>query len=491
MAMLGKRRPPRPASNKSGLARQESAKQAPKAETTREQALTIERLAHDGRGVGHLPSGKAVFVDQALPGERIEIATHVTRKRFDEAHIRERLSTATDRVVPPCPHFGHCGGCDLQHLSVPAQREHKREVVRELLSRQGITWQGDIDTLKSDSDAYRRRARLGVNVDREGHVLMGFRAQRSHRLVDIASCCVLVPELQALIAPLRDLLGSLKSPRDVGHIELLATPDTCVVVVRQLKDQPQDTERWKTFAQEQGVALGMRSGRDKVDSEGKSCDGAAQAKSQASASELHWHGAAPVLNDTLTLPGVEPIILAFSPGDFLQVNADVNQQMVAQVMQWLAPQKGQQVLDLYSGIGNFSLPMAAAGAKVHAVEGNPAMVARLTANAHRHQLPVNGQQADLNSRESVNALLNEIPADAVILDPPRGGAESVCQALAKLSAKTHQRPRIAYVSCDPATLARDAAHLMHGGYRVARVVVADMFVHTAHMETLMLLEPSA
>ncbi|MCL7928791.1 23S rRNA (uracil(1939)-C(5))-methyltransferase RlmD [Halomonas llamarensis] len=491
MAMLGKRRPPRPASNKSGLARQESAKQAPNAETTSDQVLTIERLAHDGRGVGHLPSGKAVFVDQALPGERVEIATHMTRKRFDEAHIRERLSAAPERVTPPCPHFGHCGGCDLQHMSVPAQREHKREVVRELLFRQGISWQGSLDTLKSDSDAYRRRARLGVNVDREGRVLMGFRAQRSHRLVDIASCCVLVPELQALITPLRDVLGSLKSPRDVGHIELLATPDTCVVIVRQLKEQPQDADRWHAFANEQGVALGMRSGRDSAERDSINRDNPERAKSQAGSPELHWVGAPPVLNDILTLPGCESLTLEFSPGDFLQVNADVNQQMVAQVIQWLAPQKGQQLLDLYAGMGNFSLPMAAAGAKVHAVEGSPAMVARLVANAHRHQLPVNGQQADLNSRESVNALLKEIPADAVILDPPRGGAESVCQALAKISAKPHQRPRIAYVSCDPATLARDAAHLMHGGYRIARVVAADMFVHTAHMETLMLLEPPA
>ncbi|MDR5899863.1 23S rRNA (uracil(1939)-C(5))-methyltransferase RlmD [Halomonas vilamensis] len=490
MAMLGKRRPSRPASNKSGLARQESAKQTPNAETAREQALTIERLAHDGRGVGHLPSGKAVFVDQALPGEHVEIATHVTRKRFDEAHIRERLSTAAERVTPPCPHFGHCGGCDLQHMSVPAQREHKREVVRDLLA-QGLTWQGDIGTLKSDTDAYRRRARLGVNVDREGHVLMGFRAQRSHRLVDIASCCVLVPELQALITPLRDLLGTLQSPRDVGHIELLSTSDTQVVVVRQLKDQPKDVERWKAFAQEQGVALGMRSGRDSIDRDSLNRDNPERAKSQADAPELHWVGAPPMLNDTLALSGFEPLTLAFSPGDFLQVNAAVNQQMVAQVMQWLAPQKGQQLLDLYSGIGNFSLPMAAAGAKVQAVEGNPAMVAQLAANAHHHDLPVMAQQANLNSRKSVDALLKETPTEAVILDPPRGGAESVCQALATISTKTHPRPRIAYISCDPSTLARDAAYLVHGGYRIAHVFMADMFVHTAHMETLMLLEPPA
>ncbi|WP_075881349.1 23S rRNA (uracil(1939)-C(5))-methyltransferase RlmD [Vreelandella massiliensis] len=481
MAMLGKRRPPRPASNKSGLARQESARQAPTSHGDSAQVLTIERLAHDGRGVGHLPSGKAVFVDQALPGERVGIATHRTRKRFDEAHVRELHLRADERVTPPCPYFGHCGGCDLQHLSVPAQRAHKREVVRELLARQGLVWQGDIDTLKSDSDAYRRRARLGVNVDRDGRVLMGFRAQRSHRLVDIASCHVLVPELQSLIAPLRDVLGSLKSPRDVGHIELLATPEARVVVVRQLKAQPQDAERWQAFARSQGVALGMRAGRDSDEAQ-------EEAKGQQQGPEVHWFGAPPALNDTLTLPRGDTLTLAFSPGDFIQVNAEVNQQMVGWVMQWLTPQPGQTLLDLFAGIGNFSLPMAASGAKVHAVEGNPAMVARLAANAHRHQLAVSGQQADLNARESVETLLHDTAADAVILDPPRSGAESVCRALAK-PAPEAPRPRVAYVSCDPATLARDAAHLVHGGYRIARVAVADMFVHTAHMETLMLLEP--
>lgn len=479
--MLGKRRPPRPTSSQSGLARQESTRQVPKPEGDSAQVLTIERLAHDGRGVGHLPSGKAVFVDQALPGEKVDIATHRTRKRFDEAHVRELHLRADERVTPPCPYFGHCGGCDLQHLSVPAQRAHKRDVVRELLARQGLVWQGDIDTLKSDSEAYRRRARLGVNVDRDGRVLMGFRAQRSHRLVDIASCHVLVPELQALIVPLRQVLESLNAPRDVGHIELLATSDVRAVVVRQLKAQPQDAERWQAFAQSQGVALGLRSGR-------ASDDGQGETKGQQQAPELHWFGAPPAFNDTLTLPGGDTLTLAFSPGDFIQVNAEVNQQMVAWVRQWLAPQPGQTLLDLYAGIGNFSLPMAASGARVHAVEGNPAMVARLTANAHRHQLTVSGQQADLNAPESVAALLHDIAADAVMLDPPRSGAERVCQALAKPTAEAW-RPRIAYISCDPATLARDAAHLVHGGYRIARVAVADMFVHTAHMETLMLLEP--
>jgi 23S rRNA (uracil1939-C5)-methyltransferase len=214
---------------------------------------------------------------------------------------------------------------------------------------------------------------------------------------------------------------------------------------------------------------------------------------QAQQSGVHWFGAEPVLEDTLALPDAESLALSFAMGDFIQVNAAVNQQMVARVIDWLAPAKNEQILDLFAGIGNFSLPMAALGAKVHAVEGNIAMVARIATNARRHSLPVSGQQADLNTPDSINALLADIRPDAVILDPPRSGAEVVCQALGRLAARagnSESAPRVAYVSCDPATLARDAAHLVHGGYRITQIAVADMFVHTAHMETLMLLEPT-
>ena len=462
MAMLGKRRPPRPASGHSGLARTPGGK-APHTATEDASPLVIERLAHDGRGVAHSANGKTVFVDQALPGEHVDVAVHLTRKRFDEAHIKSLLTTSEQRVTPPCPHFGHCGGCDLQHLNVDAQRAHKRDVVRDLFARQGITLK-DIGSIQGDDQGYRRRARLGVKVDSQGNTRLGFRAAHSHRLVDIERCPVLVDSLQQLLTPLRELLGTLEAPRQVGHIELLATATTQVVLVRQLKEHSQDAERWQVFAQHQQVALGTWLGRDTP--------------------TLHWNSAAPVLEESLVLDGQTPLSLSFAPGDFLQVNAQVNQQIVARVIEWLAPQPEQKILDLFAGIGNFSLPIAAAGAKVHAVEGNPAMVARIAINAKHNGLMVSGQQADLSDPGSVKQLLDEhADSDALVLDPPRSGGEAICQALAR-----HPVAKVVYISCDPATLARDAAHLVHAGYRVKQVAVADMFLHTAHMETLVLFE---
>lgn len=465
MAMLGQRRPPRPASGHSGLAGTPGGKARHSAPDDA-ASLVIERLAHDGRGVAHAANGKTVFVDQALPGEKVDVAIHLTRKRFDEAHIKALLTASEQRVVPPCPHFGHCGGCDLQHLNVEAQRTHKREVVRDLFSRQGIVL-NDIGLIHSGEQGYRRRARLGVKVDGQGNTRLGFRAPNSHRLVDIERCPVLVDTLQQLLMPLRELLATLDAPRLVGHIELLATATTQVVLVRQLKKHAEDAERWQVFAQQQQVALGTWLGRESP--------------------TLHWHGAAPALEETLTLTGLPPLTLTFEPGDFLQANAQVNQQMIAQVLAWLAPTPEHKLLDLFAGIGNFSLPMAASGAAVHAVEGSPTMVERIATNAARNQQIVSGQQADLNDALSVSALLDaHHDIDALVLDPPRNGGEVICQALARRSI-----PVVVYISCDPATLARDAAHLVHAGYKIKQVAVADMFLHTAHLETLVLFEKTA
>ncbi|WP_434985933.1 23S rRNA (uracil(1939)-C(5))-methyltransferase RlmD [Vreelandella zhaodongensis] len=485
MAMLGKRRPPRPTAGHSGLVRKPNRKAESKESAS--TALTIERLAHDGRGVAHNAAGKTVFVDQALPGEQVDAAVHVTRKRYDEAHIKTRLTTSEQRVEPPCPYFGQCGGCDLQHLNITAQRQHKRDVVTELMARQGITL-GTITALNGASEHYRRRARLGVKVDGQGNVLLGFRAPHSHRLVDIEQCHVLVPALNALILPLRQLLATLEAPRLVGHVELLATHEAIVILVRQLKAHEQDIARWQRFAEQQQISLGTWLGRETA--------------------AFHWNDAQnavePVLQEVLNLdemgirrtnlhqkdldleganaPGV--LTLHFLPGDFLQVNAEVNQKMVAQVVEWLTPMPGQQLLDLFAGIGNFSLPLAAAGAQMTAVEGNPTMVERITANAIANQLDVSALQADLSNADTVQNLLSECQQiDALVLDPPRNGAEAVCQALGR-----YKIPKVAYISCDPATLARDAAHLVHAGYRVRQVAVADMFLHTAHLETLMLFE---
>ncbi|MCE9683591.1 TRAM domain-containing protein [Halomonas alkalisoli] len=461
MAMLGKRRPPRQRSGVSGLQGRSS---EPPVRTTDPEvtAVTVQRLAHDGRGVARSASGKTLFIEGALPGERLEVAVHRSRKRFDEAHVRELLEASPERVEPPCPHYAQCGGCDLQHLAVAAQRQHKQAVLVDLLAREGISLSAPPALLAGASAGYRRRARLGVKVDAQGRVHLGFRVHHTSRLVDVEHCLVLVPSLEALLVPLRQLLARLEAPRQVGHLELVAADDVAVVVVRQLRDNHADRQRWLAFAREQGVAVGQLVGRD--------------------APVFEWLGSAPDLAYRLPGSGGD-LKLFFGPGDFLQVNEAVNAQLVATTREWLAPLDGERVLDLYAGVGNFSLPMAADGSHVTAVEGNPAMVERLVDNARINGLPVDARQADLSREAAVVALLEGIEPDAVVLDPPRDGAAAACRALV-------ERPvaRLVYVACDPATLARDAARLVHGGYRITRAAVADMFVHTSHLESILLFE---
>ncbi|WP_447957851.1 23S rRNA (uracil(1939)-C(5))-methyltransferase RlmD [Vreelandella sp. EE7] len=469
--MLGKKRPPRPKSGHSGLARTPPGAPTKGAEGN---TLIIDRLAHDGRGIAHSAAGKTVFVDKALPGEEVEAAVHIERKRFDEAHIKQRLTSAESRVAPPCPYYERCGGCDLQHLNLAAQREHKRQVVKELFARQGIEL-ARIDALDGSSEHYRRRARLGVRLDSQDNVLLGFRAAGSHRLVSIDHCHVLVPELSALIAPLKALLETLDAPKQVGHIELIKPAGKPVLLVRQLKANVHDAQAWQAFANEKGINVGAWVGREEP--------------------VLEWYGEPPTLEDTLSLPaGLKSpdaparLALGFSPGDFLQVNAEVNQQMIDRVIEWLTPtlasSAAPRVLDLFAGIGNFSLPLAVAGARVLAAEGSAAMVQRIATNAERYRLDIAARQVDLSQPARLGELFDVCEAiDAVVLDPPRGGAEAICHALGE-----RRVAQVVYIACDPATLARDAATLLQKGYRITDVTVADMFPHTAHIETLVLFE---
>ncbi|UYG08953.1 TRAM domain-containing protein [Halomonas sp. M4R1S46] len=463
MAALGKRRPPRPRSGVSGL--QERRREAPASPpaSDEETVLTIQGLAHDGRGVARNAAGKTVFVEGALPGERVEVAVHRTRQRYDEAHVRTLVEASPERVTPPCAHFARCGGCDLQHLSIDGQRRHKQAVLRELLARQGITPAGEPELLAGAGEGYRRRARLGVKVDADGGVHLGFRARHSHRLVDVESCPVLVPSLSVLPGPLRRLVEGLEAPRQVGHLELSASDAGVTLVVRQLRDHAADTARWRAFAEARGLHLARWVGRE--------------------APVFEWLTPRPTLASRLRVASQE-VTLSFSPGDFLQANEAVNQRMVAAALAWLAPlAAGERVLDLFAGVGNFSLPLAAQGARVRAVEGSPAMVERLADNARRNGLAVEARQADLNDAAACLPLLEDPAPGTVVLDPPRDGAEMACRLLAR-----HPAPRVLYVSCDPATLARDAAHLVRAGYVVSRWAVADMFAHTAHLESMLLLE---
>ncbi|WP_444984686.1 TRAM domain-containing protein [Halomonas mongoliensis] len=478
MAMLGKRRPRRERSGVSGLQGRQAPQSAPGRQGGADDTagVIIERLAHDGRGLAHDAAGKALFVEGALPGERVEVAVHRTRKRFDEAHLREVLEASPERAEPPCPHYARCGGCDLQHLEVAAQRRHKQAVLRDLLARQGVEVPDEMALLAGASDGYRRRARLGVKVDAEGGVHLGFRARHSHRLVDIEQCTILVPELGALLAPLHQQVASLSAPRQVGHLELLDSDQGPVLVVRQLKPHGEDRGRWEAFATGHALHLAWLVGRESP--------------------RLEWLTPAPALScrvpSAADASATGELTLGFAPGDFLQANAEVNRQMVTTALQWLTDLEGTPLLDLFAGVGNFSLPLASAGASVTAVEGSPAMVERLADNAARHgarldagaRVPrVESRQADLAQAGAVARLLDEVGPEVVVLDPPREGAEPAVLALAAARV-----PRVLYVACDPATLARDAARLVHGGYRVTRAAVADMFVHTSHLESMLLFE---
>lgn len=456
MAMLGKKRSP--------VVRRErqTSRHAPAAKAD-DGSLTIERLAHDGRGVARNAEGKTVFVDAALPGERVDIAIHRQRKRYDEAHVRERFNAAEERVEPPCIYAARCGGCDLQHLSVEGQREHKRRVLVDLLKRQAIDAPEEIAMLIGHDAGYRRRARLGVKCDAQGRVHLGFRARGSEQLVDIDSCQVLTTPLAALLPLLRAQLESLEAPRHVGHLELLLTDaDVVTVVVRQLRDVPGDEQRWRAFSEREGVACTLRRGREST--------------------SLIWLGDRPELVTTVDGGDRRPVSLALAPGDFLQVNAEINQRLVDTLRDWLAPGGGERLLDLFAGIGNFSLALAGDVASVTAVEGSNEMVERLRDNAGRNGLDVSALQADLSAPgATIEALIAE--HDTVLLDPPRDGADAVCRQLAESDVA-----RVAYISCDPASLARDAAHLLAGGYSLSRLAMADMFPHTAHLESLALFE---
>ncbi|WP_106420306.1 TRAM domain-containing protein [Salinicola tamaricis] len=451
MAMLGKRRTP---------ARKRESTTAPSGDTAA-PGLYIERLAHDGRGVARAASGKTVFVSGALPGERVEVAVHRERRRFDEAHVRQRLVSAPERVTPPCAYFDRCGGCDLQHMDIAAQREHKRRVVSELLIRQGIEPPSEVGLIAGADVGYRRRARLGVKRDGEGRVHLGFRARGSDQLVDIVGCMVLTPALAALLAPLRELLATLAVPRHVGHLELLLDDHAVpVVVVRQLREVSEDSERWRCFGERHGVAVAQLQGREQP--------------------QLHWLGAAPTL--AVRVQGAaHAVTLALAPGDFVQVNAEINQRLIDTARAWLTPTPRMRLLDLFAGIGNFSLALAGEVAAVTAVEGSQTMVERLRANADANALPaVTAVQADLSAADAgLEALLAD--HDTLILDPPRDGADALCRRVAQ-----SEVAQVLYVSCDPASLARDAAHLVAGGLVLRRLAVADMFPHTAHLESLAL-----
>ena len=429
------------------------------------ETAEIESLDHEGRGVAHV-GGKAVFVDGALPGESVRFQRTRRQRRYDEAVVVEVLRAAPERVTPRCRHFGICGGCSLQHLEHAAQLAAKGRIVAEALERiGGVAPDRWLPPLAGPAWSYRRRARLGCKfVDKKGKALVGFRERGSPLLADLEVCEVLAAPIGSLVAALAALAGSLDIRRRVAQIEVAVGDNGTALVLRALEDPTQlDLARLREFEARHGIALYLqRGGLDTV------------TPLTPPASALRYE-----------LDGL-PAGIEFAPTDFIQVNGELNRLMVARAMELLDPKPTDRALDLFCGLGNFSLPLARRTASVAGVEGDAALVARARANAARNGIENAAFHAADLAGASPAGDWSRAHYDLVLLDPPRAGAREI------LPIAVASRPRrIVYVSCHPGSFARDAG-ILRGqlGYRLAAAGVMDMFPHTSHVETIALFEPA-
>lgn len=430
--------------------------------------MLVRDLAHDGRGVGRVEdtedSGKTVFVHGALPQERVLAKLIGRTRQFDEAIAQEVLTASPDRVEPKCAWFDQCGGCALQHMEPLAQVKWKHKRLEDNLRRIGgvepVRW---AEPLHSSPWGYRRRARLSVRyVPKKGRVLVGFREKQGRFVADVGECVVLHPTFANKLEALSELVGSLSIPQAIPQIEIAVGDDHGAMIIRHLEPlSTEDLMRLHRFSEGHQLAIYLQpKGPDTVKVLG---DGEHALSYRLSEFELS---------------------LAFKPQQFIQVNGDINAKIISQALRWLDLKATDRVLDLFCGLGNFSLPLATVCGEVVGVEGSTDLVVSARANAQRNGLSnVVFHVADLSLKPEDQPFLREA-FDAVLIDPPRSGAEAVLPVVASSGAQ-----RIVYVSCNPATLARDAGLLVKThGYRLMEAGVADMFPHTAHIESLALFE---
>ncbi len=428
-----------------------------------EWELDILDLSHDGRGVARI-DGKAVFVTGALPGERVRARQTQRKKSFDEASTIEVLRASPDRVTPKCVHFGVCGGCVLQHLAPEKQVQAKQRVLLENFERIGhVRPERVLAPLMGEPWGYRRKARLGAKyVAKKDKALVGFREIDGRFIADLTRCEVLTPQVGERIAELSALVGALEAREQIAQIELAAGDETVVLVFRNLVPLGEaDRARLRAFGLRSGIAIYLQpAGNDSVH-------------------PLDPH--APTLRFALPRYDVD---FEFRPLDFVQVNGDMNRRMVDHALDLLDSQPTDRVLDLFCGLGNFTLPLARRAGSVVGVEGEAGLVQRARDNAARNGIAnVEFHAADLVQDLRAQPWMKQ-GFDKLLLDPPRTGADATIPQLPLGSVQ-----RIVYVSCHPGSLARDAGILVRDyGYRLVAAGVMDMFPHTAHVESIALFE---
>ena len=421
--------------------------------------IEIQDLASNARGVGHV-DGKAVFVADTLPGEQALYRPTKRKKNYEEASLETLFSASEKRVTPRCAHFGLCGGCALQHAGENAQLEFKQQQLLDALERVGkVSPDTVLEPLVDARWGYRRRARLGAKyVPKKGGTLVGFRERGAPFIALLQRCEVLVESVGNRLTDLATLIDGLSIRERLPQIEVAAA-DNAVALVFRVLDEPTeaDRERLRAFGTEFGFSIYLQPGNEDT-----------IAPLDADAPALYYD-----------LPAYDAR-LYFQPNDFVQIHAGINARMIDQALGLLDVREDHSVLELFSGLGNFSIPLARKAARVVTVEGEASLVERARENAR-----INGAE----NIEAHVANLFEPPADApwmaekvdrVLIDPPRSGAAEMLEAIAATGAE-----RIVYCSCHPATLARDAGELVHQyGYRLTYAGVMDMFPHTAHVESM-------
>jgi len=426
--------------------------------------VDIESLTHEGKGVAHV-DGKVVFVDGALPSERVTFRYTEQKKSYDEGQAIEIIESSEDRVEPLCAHFGVCGGCSLQHLSAETQIKSKSTILFDNLERIGkVEAEKALDPIVSHPWSYRRRARLGVKyVFKKEKVLVGFREKRSPYLADISSCKVLDERIGEKITELCELIASLSLYQRIPQIEVAIGDDDIALVFRHLDALPESDEaKLVAFGQVHNFQI------------------YGQIKGPTTIKKL-W---APNENSlSFSLPEHD-VKLNFRPSDFTQVNIDINRQMVSRALGLLEIESDDRVLDLFCGLGNFTLPIARQAKYLVGVEGSEDLVQQARANAQANNIDnVEFHAVDLTKSTEGLPWVSE-RYDKVLIDPPRSGALEVMEFIAKMSPS-----RIVYVSCNPATLARDAHELVNTyGYTLKQAGVMDMFPHTTHVESIAVFE---
>lgn len=456
----------------------ENAKKSVQTQVKQTLAVKIEKLDLNGCGVSYYKK-KPVFINGSLPNEKVEIQLIEQKNKYARGKLLSINKVSENRVTAKCQHFSVCGGCDLQHLNYAQQLIFKQNKVIELFSRSGLAdniienlpWQEPVLSMPWH---YRRKARIGVQFDKNSQATIGFRQKATNQLVAVKSCPVLVQPADNIFPIIKEIIAKLSVKKAIGHIEVICTDilntensnqpsNKLTLVVRQVRAiNDHDRKLWQKYANNYQWHVCFQENENNEKSN----------KSKSAVNDLRYSL-------------VDDIKINFSNTDFIQINQQVNLAMVEQALEWLMPEPLDHILDLFCGLGNFSLPLARKVANVTGVEGVQSMVDKATENARLNNIEnCNFFQADLNSdwlnnKASHKWVKNQF--NKVLLDPARSGAELAVKQVVKLAI-----PTVLYVSCEPTTLAKDTLLLLSNGYKIEKIGLVDMFAQTKHVETMVL-----